>query len=38
VISMPLIADFAGIMGLVGGGLMVVLALDVSFHQFLERL
>ena len=38
VISMPLIAVFADIMGLIGGGLMVILTLDVSFHQFLERL
>lgn len=38
VISMPLIAVFADIMGLIGGGLMVILTLEVSFHQFLERL
>jgi len=37
-ISMPLIAVYADIMGLIGGGLMVILTLDVSFHQFLERL
>ncbi len=38
VVSMPLIAVFADIMGLIGGGLMVILTLEVSFHQFLERL
>ena len=38
VISMPLIAVFADIMGLIGGGMMVILTLDVSFYQFLERL
>jgi phospholipid/cholesterol/gamma-HCH transport system permease protein len=38
IISMPLIAVFADIMGLLGGGLMVILALDVSIYQFLERL
>ena len=38
VISMPLIAIFADIMGLVGGGMMVLLVMDVSFYQFLERL
>lgn len=38
VIAMPLIAVYADIMGLIGGGLMVILTLDVSFHQFLERL
>lgn len=38
VISMPLIAVYADIMGLIGGGLMVILTLDVSFYQFLERL
>jgi phospholipid/cholesterol/gamma-HCH transport system permease protein len=38
VISMPLIAVFADIMGLIGGGMMVILTLEVSFYQFLERL
>ena len=38
IISMPLIAVYADIMGLLGGGLMVILALDVSIYQFLERL
>lgn len=37
-ISMPLLAVFADVMGLIGGGLMVILTLDVSFVQFLERL
>lgn len=37
-ISMPLIAAYADVMGLIGGGLMVILTLDVSFYQFLERL
>jgi phospholipid/cholesterol/gamma-HCH transport system permease protein len=38
VIAMPLLAVYADIMGLLGGGLMVVLTLDVSFTQFVERL
>ena len=38
VIAMPLLAVFANIMGIAGGGLMVVLTLDVSVAQFLERL
>ena len=37
-ISMPLLAVFADIMGLIGGGLMVILTLDVSFVQYVERL
>ncbi|MBT5051027.1 MAG: MlaE family lipid ABC transporter permease subunit [Rhodospirillaceae bacterium] len=37
-ISMPLLAVFADVMGLMGGGLMVILTLDVSLVQFLERL
>ena len=38
VIAMPLLAVFANIMGILGGGLMVVLTLDVSVPLFLERL
>ena len=38
VVVMPLLAVYADIMGLLGGALMVVLTLDVSFLQFLERL
>lgn len=38
VISMPLIAVYADVMGLIGGGLMVITTLDVSLDQFLERL
>ena len=38
VIAMPLIAVYSDIMALIGGGMMVILTLDVSFHQFLERL
>lgn len=38
VISMPLIAVYAAVMGLVGGGLMIIFTLEVSFNQFLERL
>lgn len=37
-ISMPLLAVFADIMGLIGGGLMVILTLDVSLVQYVERL
>jgi phospholipid/cholesterol/gamma-HCH transport system permease protein len=38
IICMPLIAVYANIMGLIGGGLMVISTLDVSIDQFLERL
>ncbi|MFT5440265.1 MAG: phospholipid/cholesterol/gamma-HCH transport system permease protein [Alphaproteobacteria bacterium] len=38
VICMPLIAVYADIMALLGGGLMVILTLDISLLQFLERL
>lgn len=38
VIAMPLLAVYADVMGLLGGGLMVISTLDVSFLQFLERL
>lgn len=37
-IAMPLIAVYADLMGLIGGGMMVILTLDVSFLQFIERL
>lgn len=37
-ISLPLLTVYADIMGLIGGGLMVIVTLDVSFLQFLERL
>jgi phospholipid/cholesterol/gamma-HCH transport system permease protein len=38
VISMPLIAVYADIMGSIGGGMMVIFTLDVTLSQFLERL
>lgn len=38
VIAMPLLAVFANLMGVAGGGLMVVLTLDISVAQFVERL
>ena len=38
VIAMPLLAVYADILGLAGGGLMVILTLDISFLQVLERL
>ncbi len=38
VISLPLLAVFADIMGLAGGALVAVLVLDISLVQFLERL
>lgn len=38
IITLPLLAVFANIMGLFGGGLMIVLTLDISAAQFLERL
>lgn len=37
-ICLPLLTVYADLMGLIGGGLMVVATLDVSFVQFLERL
>lgn len=37
-ISLPLLTVYADVMGLIGGGLMVIVTLDVSFLQFLERL
>jgi phospholipid/cholesterol/gamma-HCH transport system permease protein len=38
VIAMPLLAVFANIMGIAGGGMMVIATLDVTVAQFLERL
>jgi phospholipid/cholesterol/gamma-HCH transport system permease protein len=38
VIAMPLLTIYADIMALMGGGLMVVLALDIPVLQFLDRL
>lgn len=38
VIALPLLAVFADMMGLVGGGVMVMLVLDVSLIQFMEQL
>jgi phospholipid/cholesterol/gamma-HCH transport system permease protein len=37
-IAMPLLAVYADVMGLLGGGVMVIVTLDVSFFQFLEHL
>lgn len=37
-IAMPLLAVYADVMGLLGGGVMVILALDMSLSQFLEHL
>lgn len=38
VISLPLLTFFADIMGLLGGGLMCVLLVDMSFQQYLNLL
>jgi phospholipid/cholesterol/gamma-HCH transport system permease protein len=38
VIAMPLLGVFANIMGVAGGGLIVVLTLDISVAKFVERL
>jgi phospholipid/cholesterol/gamma-HCH transport system permease protein len=38
VISLPLLAFFADIMGLLGGGLMCVILVDMNFHQYLVLL
>jgi phospholipid/cholesterol/gamma-HCH transport system permease protein len=38
VIALPLLAIFADLMGLAGGAMMSVIALDISLVQFLERL
>jgi phospholipid/cholesterol/gamma-HCH transport system permease protein len=38
VICLPLLTFFADIMGLLGGGLMCVLLVDMSFHQYLTLL
>ncbi|MEQ8247709.1 MAG: MlaE family lipid ABC transporter permease subunit [Alphaproteobacteria bacterium] len=38
VLTLPLLAFFADIMGLVGGGLMAWIALDISPATFIERL
>jgi phospholipid/cholesterol/gamma-HCH transport system permease protein len=35
VISLPLLTFFADLMGLLGGGLMCVILVDMSFHQYL---
>ena len=38
VIALPLLAVFADVMGLAGGGVMVMLVLDISLIQFMEQL
>ena len=38
VIALPLLAVFADMMGLAGGGVMVMLVLDISLIQFMEQL
>ncbi len=38
VISLPLLAFFANIMGLLGGAIMATIALDVTFFQFARQL
>lgn len=38
VISLPLLTFFADMMGLLGGGLMCVVLLDISFQQYLSLL
>lgn len=38
VITMPLLAVYSDLMGLIGGALMAMLTLDVSLVQFVERL
>ncbi len=38
VIALPLLAFFADIMGLLGGGLMCVVLIDMSFQQYLHLL
>jgi len=37
-ISLPLLTFFADITGLLGGGLMCVILVDLSFHQYLQLL
>lgn len=37
-VAMPLLAVYADLMGLAGGALMSVIALDITFIQFTERL
>ncbi len=38
IIALPLLAMFANLMGLAGGAVMSVIALDISVVQFIERL
>lgn len=38
IVAMPLLAVYADLMGLAGGALMSVIALDITFTQFTERL
>src|SRR5690606_24455452 len=38
VIALPLLTFFADMMGLLGGGLMCVVLLDISFQQYLSLL
>lgn len=38
IIAMPLLAVYADLMGLAGGALMSIIALDITFTQFTERL
>lgn len=38
VVALPLLAFFANVMGLLGGGLMIVLVLDIPLTLFLEQL
>ena len=38
VITLPALTFFADIMGLLGGGIMSILVLDISLVQFLDRL
>ena len=38
IIALPLLTIYADLMALMGGALMVVLALDIPFSQFLDRL
>ena len=38
IIALPLLAMFANVMGLAGGAVMSVIALDISVVQFVERL
>jgi phospholipid/cholesterol/gamma-HCH transport system permease protein len=37
-VSLPLLAVFADLMGLVGGGLLTILVLDIPLGQFLQQL